>query len=387
VPWAAQLACTPLVAGLSGQVSLVAVVANLVAAPAVGPATVLGLGGGLVGLLVPPLGRLLGWLGGCSAWVILAVAEHGARLPGADVAWPAGPVAMGVLCALCGVALVGGRWLMRYRLPTTVAAVLLVVVIVQPLPNPGWPPPGWVMVMCDVGQGDALVVRTGPGEGVVVDVGPEPQSVDDCLTDLGVERLPAVVLTHYHADHVDGLDGALEGRSVGELQVTALREPASGAALVDRVAGEHGVPLRVPTYGERTTVGDVSWQVVGPSRVLGDSPNDASLVLLVETRGVRMLLTGDAEPTEQGQLDGVGLGTVDVLKVPHHGSRYQDHGFLASLRPRVALVSVGEDNDYGHPAPDLTSWLETGGVDVRRTDEDGAVAVVVTDGDLGVVTE
>jgi competence protein ComEC len=387
VPWAAQLACTPLVAGLSGQVSFVAVVANLVAAPAVGPATVLGLGGGLVGLLVPPLGRVLGWLGGCSAWVILAVAEHGARLPGAEMAWPAGPLPMAVLCLLCGVALVGGRWVMRHRTPTVVSTVLLVVIVVQPIPRPGWPPPGWVVVMCDVGQGDALVVRTGPGEGVVVDVGPEPEPVDDCLAELRVDRVPAVVLSHFHADHVDGLDGVLEGRAVGEIQVTALREPASGAALVDRVAAEHGVPVRVPAYGERTAAGDVAWQVVGPRRVLGDSPNDASLVLLVESQGVRILLTGDAEPAEQGQLEDIGIGHVDVLKVPHHGSRYQDHAFLASLRPRVALVSVGADNDYGHPAPDLTSWLERGGVDVRRTDEDGDVAVVVTDGALGVVNE
>jgi competence protein ComEC len=353
----------------------------------VGPATVLGLGGGLVGLLVPPAGRILGWLGGCSAWVILAVAEHGARLPGAEMAWPAGPVPMAVLCLLCGVVLVGGRWVMRHRTPTLVSTVLLVVIVVQPVPRPGWPPPGWVVVMCDVGQGDALVVRTGPGEGVVVDVGPEPEPVDDCLAELRVDRVPAVVLSHFHADHVDGLDGALGGRTVGEIQVTALREPASGAALVDRVAAEHGVPVRVPTYGERTTSGEVAWQVVGPRRVLGNSPNDASLVLLVESQGVRILLTGDAEPTEQGQLEDLDIGDVDVLKVPHHGSRYQDHAFLASLRPRVALVSVGADNDYGHPAPDLTSWLERGGVDVRRTDEDGAVAVVVTDGALGVVNE
>jgi competence protein ComEC len=386
VPWAAQLACTPLVAGLSGKVSLVAVVANLVAAPAVGPATVLGLGGGLVGLLVPPVGRLVGWLGGCSAWVILAVADHGARLPGAEISWPGGPVAMAVLCLVCAAALVGGRWMMRHRAPTVAAAVVLLVVLVQPLPRPGWPPDGWVTVMCDVGQGDALVVRTGPGEAVVVDAGPDPAPVDRCLADLGVESLPAVVLTHFHADHVDGLDGVLGGRGVGEVQVTGLREPEMGAALVDRVAARHGVPVRVPAYGEQVVVGDVTWQVVGPTRILGDSPNDASLVLLVETQGVRLLLTGDAEPTEQGQLDGLELGTVDVLKVPHHGSRYQDHGFLASLRPRVALVSVGEDNDYGHPAPDLTGWLERGGVDVRRTDEDGDVAIVVEDGELGVRT-
>lgn len=387
VPWAAQMACTPLVAGLSGQVSLVAVVANLLVAPAVGPATVLGLGGGIVGLLVPPLGRLVGWLGACSAWIILAVAERSARLPGAEMSWPSGSAAMVVLVVLSLLGLVGASWVMRHRWLTVAAAVLLLVAVVRPVPSLGWPPDGWVLVMCDVGQGDALVLRTGPAEAVVLDVGPDPALVDGCLDDLGVSRVPAVVLTHFHADHVDGLEGALAGREVGEVQVTSLREPAYGADAVDRSAQEYDVQVRVPAYGERSAVGDVAWQVVGPQRVVGENPNDASLVLLVETQGLRILLTGDAEPPEQGQLERAGIGDVDVLKVAHHGSRYQDHGFIAALQPQVALVSVGEGNDYGHPAPDLTSWLDDGGVDVRRTDRDGDVAVVVEDdGGWGVVS-
>ncbi len=380
VPWAAQMACTPLVAGLSGQVSLVAVVANLLVAPAVGPATVLGLGGGVVGLLVPPLGRLVGWLGACSAWVIIAVADRAARLPGAELAWPSGSLAMVVLVLLSGAGLVGASWVMRHRWLTLAAAVLLLLAVVRPVPSLGWPPEGWVLVMCDVGQGDALALRTGPDEAVVVDVGPDPALVDGCLDDLGVTRVPALVLTHFHADHVDGLEGALAGRRVGEIQVTSLREPEYGADAVDRSAHEHDVPVRVPAYGERSAVGEVTWQVVGPQRVVGDNPNDASLVLLVETQGLRILLSGDAEPPEQGQLEAAGIGDVDVLKVAHHGSRYQDHTFIADLQPQVALVSVGEGNDYGHPAPDLTAWLTGGGVDVRRTDRDGDVAVVVEDG-------
>ncbi|QIK68405.1 MBL fold metallo-hydrolase [Nocardioides sp. HDW12B] len=386
VPWAAQMACTPLVAGLSGQVSLVAVVANLLVAPAVGPATVLGLGGGIVGLLVPPLGRVVGWLGCCSAWLILAVAERAARLPGAEVAWPSGSLALVVLVVLSLVGLVGASWVMRHRWLTVAAALLLLVAILRPAPSPGWPPEGWVLVMCDVGQGDALALRTGPAEAVVVDAGPESALVDGCLDDLGVRRVPAVVLTHFHADHVDGLQGVLEGRAVGEVQVTSLREPAYGAEEVDRLAAAHGVPVRVPAVGEQAARGEVSWRVVGPPRVLGENPNDASLVLLVEAGGLRLLLAGDAEPPEQGQLERAGIGDVDVLKVAHHGSRYQDHGFIADLRPQVALVSVGEGNDYGHPAPDLTAWLTDGGVDVRRTDRDGDVAVVVGEDGWGVVS-
>jgi competence protein ComEC len=267
---------------------------------------------------------------------------------------------------------------------------VLVVVLVRPLPSPAtfagllpggsWPPRGWVLVMCDVGQGDALALRTGPGEAVVVDAGPDPDAVDRCLRRLDVTRVPAVVLTHFHADHIDGLPGVLRGRRVAEIEVSPLREPAYGAAQVERQAAEAQVPLRVPAYGERTTVGPVSWQEVGPSRVYAGSPNDGSLVLLVRTRGTTVLLTGDVEPPAQSALLRAGLPPVDVLKVPHHGSRYQDSRLLSGLGARVALVSVGAENDYGHPAESTLDALEGSGTLVRRTDEDGDVAVVVTGG-------
>ena len=94
------------------------------------------------------------------------------------------------------------------------SAVLLVLMLV-PLPTPGWPPRGWVLVACDVGQGDGLVLDAGDGAAVVVDTGPDPTLVDGCLRRLGVRRVPLVVLTHFHADHVGGLAGVLRGRRVG----------------------------------------------------------------------------------------------------------------------------------------------------------------------------
>jgi competence protein ComEC len=386
VPLAAQLACTPVVAALSGQVSLVAVVANLLAAPAVGPATVLGLGGGLVGLVAPPAGAALGWLGCWCAQVIVVVAHRCADLPTAAVDWSTEPIGLLVLTGLCLLAMVGGPWLLRHRAAGLTLVVVSVLVLVVPLPHPGWPPKGWVMVMCDVGQGDALVLATGPGEGVVVDAGPEPALVDGCLRGLGIERVPAVVVTHFHADHVDGLPGVLRGRGVGEVTVTGLREPASGASQVDAWAAAARVPVRVPAYGEVVRVGSVTWQVRAPRRTGSDGANDASLVLLVESRGLRLLLTGDVEPPAQADLLREALGPVDVLKVPHHGSRYQDDALLDQLGPRLALVSVGEDNDYGHPHPDLLDHLEDSGAVVHRTDQDGDVAVTVRDGQLRVVT-
>ena len=386
IPLAAQLACTPVVAALSGEVSLVAVAANLVAAPAVGPATVLGLAGGLVGLVAPPLGAVLGYLASWCAQLVIEVAHRSSDLPSPAIDWPTSRAGLVLLTLLCLGAVLGAPRLLRRRWSVIALTILSALVVVRPFPHPGWPPKGWVMVMCDVGQGDALVLATGPDEAVVVDAGPEPALVDRCLRRLQVDRVPTVLLTHFHADHVDGLPGVLGGRRVGEVQVSALRQPESGARQVDGWAAAAGVPVRVPAYGEVVHLGEVTWQVRGPRRVLTDSANDASVVLVVKTQGLRLLLTGDVEPMAQATLLREPIDDVDVLKVPHHGSRHQDEELLTALGARVALVSVGEENDYGHPDPWVLDLLRSSGALVRRTDEDGDVAVVVRDGELRIAT-
>jgi len=110
-------------------------------------------------------------------------------------------------------------------------------------------------------------------------------------------------------------------------------------------------------------------------------------VLLVRTHGIRLLLGGDMEPEAQQRLERALPGLrVDVLKVPHHGSRYQDPSLLTGLEARLAVVSVGRDNDYGHPSAITLGLLRGAGMTVQRTDRDGDVAVTVRDGTLGLRT-
>jgi competence protein ComEC len=404
VPFAAQLACTPVIASLSGEVSVIAVLANLLVAPVVGPATVLGLAGGLAGLVFDPLGRLLGTAAGaCVGWIVI-VAERGAELPVPSLPWGSGPIAIALLTGVCLAAAVSAPAALRRRwfgVAVVVGALFLVLGIpgrIGSLPggwlSGDWPPRGWILAACDVGQGDALAVSIGPRTAIVVDAGPDPDLVDRCLDRLDVRVVPLVVLTHFHADHVAGLSGVLRGRRVGAVEATPMRDPEAAVDDVEQIAHGSGLAVTRAPYGITRRYGDVTFQVLWPDLPTpiagpgdGTAANDASVVLLIESGGLRILLTGDIEPAGQQRLAAVLPDLdVDVLKVPHHGSSYQDTDWLRSLDAEVALVSVGEDNDYGHPDSRLLDALEAEGSEIARTDRDGDIAVVAGDAGPTVVT-
>jgi competence protein ComEC len=287
---------------------------------------------------------------------------------------------------------------LKYPWLCGVCGLLLLLIVVAPAPLTrvitGWPPPGWRFAMCDVGQGDATVLAAGKGTGVVVDAGPDPKLVDQCLRTLGITRIPLVVLTHFHADHVAGLPGVLRGRSVGAIETTSFEEPADQAEFVRRAAAERHIPVTRAAAGEERRAGPLSWQVLWPPPSPApdpDGPNDASVALLVRTAGLRLLLLGDLEPPAQQELlrspAAALLGNVDVLKVAHHGSSYQDPDLIRRVAPRLALISCGENNSYGHPAPSTVAALRAMGAVVLRTDMDGALAVGGSGDGLRVIRE
>ncbi|MEW2631502.1 ComEC/Rec2 family competence protein [Streptomyces sp. NPDC048389] len=382
---AAQAVCAPVVAVFAARVSLVAIPCNLAAELAVAPATVLGFATLAAAPVAMPVAELLARCAGWPAGWIASVARAGAALPGAQIDWPGGWRGGLLLAALTAVVLVVVRRLTRHPWAAALGALLLVLAVVRPAPLTarltGWPPSGWALVMCDVGQGDAMVLAAGDGAAVVVDAGPDPHLTDRCLSELGVTEVPLLLVTHFHADHVAGLTGVLRGRAVGAIQTTTFEEPRRQAAFVRRTAAAAGVPVIHAIPGERRRVGPLTWQVLWPDLTRGagpEGPNDASVALLVRAAGgLSMLLLGDLEPPSQRRLirGHPALPAVDVLKVAHHGSAYQDPGLLAGARPRLALISCGRDNPYGHPAPRTVGALRAQGALVLRTDRDGAVAV------------
>lgn len=377
VPVAAQLACTPTLVALSGEVSVVAVLANLLVAPAVAPATVLGLLGGLLELL-PWIGDLLGALvGGAAAWCaewIAVVGHRGGGMAGAGIEWPG--AWWWVIPLLPLVTWTG--WKVARRPAAVLGLTAGLALMAWSPPTPGWPPDGWVMVACDVGQGDATVLALDdPDEAVVIDTGPDDAAVHACLQRLRIDRIRLFVITHGDADHAAGWRGVARGRDVDQ----ALIGPGGGRA-------PPGVPVYEAVAGERFTLGPLAVETIWPPPSAPfDATNDLGVVLRVTTHGVRLLLTADlGADSERAVLrSGADLST-DVLKFPHHGSKDQDERFLVASGARIATISAGEDNDHGHPAPEALAMLRDAGIAWVRTDQSGDIAIVVEDGRLRVVT-
>jgi competence protein ComEC len=235
---------------------------------------------------------------------------------------------------------------------------------------------------------------------MLIDGGPDP---DRLLVELD-RRLPPwdrridiLVLTHPHEDHVAGLPLLLERYRIGRIYETGMRGPGPGYSAFAHDLGRLGAPPDgILATGARIALDDIRFDVLwpDPGHVPREPPdagrgiNDVSIVLLGEVAGRRFLLTGDVEDDVDPLLAKRGLPPIDILKVAHHGSATASTPtFLDAVRPRVAIVSAGAGNPYGHPARSTIDRLAATGARVLRTDSDGSVAVSITvDGTISVAT-
>ncbi|MDJ0378046.1 ComEC/Rec2 family competence protein [Cryobacterium sp. PH31-L1] len=383
IPLAAQLACQPVLLLLNPSLPLYGVPANILAGPAAPIATVVGLIACLMLPLLPGVAAGLlpaAWLP--SAW-IAAVAQTVSALPGTRLPWPGGAPGVLLLVVVTVLALVvvlRGRAATPARWPAAVLAVLLIglggyagSLIGTGIGRVASFPPDWQIAACDIGQGDAVVVRDGDQYGLV-DVGPDPKLLSACLATLGISRINLLVLTHYDLDHIGGVDAVI-GRV--DTALVGVPENAQDASLHERLAAG-GATVRQTARGDSGTLGGLTWNILWPIRgaTTMQVGNPGSVTIMFDGRGIRSIFLGDlGQEAQDGLRRASPPGRVDVVKVAHHGSADQSSELYAELRARVGLISVGVKNTYGHPTEKLLNILNSVGTLSVRTDREGMAVV------------
>ena len=389
---AASLLCLPLTIALSGAVPAYSIPANLLAEPLVAPATILGILGVAVVWFAPWLTVALTWLASLLTGFVAVEAKWFAGLPLASLPWPSG--GWGVALAV-GLALTAA-WLMiskRYRrvaglLLALFAAIGVAFGLARPVAQLGWPGKNWFAVACDVGQGDALVLRS-LGHVAVIDVGRDDKPIDECLTRLGVTKIDLLVLTHFDADHVAGLAGAARGRHIDVVLETPWVDTRPQVGFTQAEVAKTGARVVLAQQNLSGTLGQMAWRVLTPSKTASEAEdsNDGSIGMYWQLasqadRPIAILTLADLG--EKGQMRIVEtnpwlVATARqaqlVIKVAHHGSADCYPELYEQLQPSLALVSVGANNGYGHPTTKALHALELGGAQVERTDKVGSIAV------------
>lgn len=387
---AATLATAPLIAFHFGELSTTTLVANLLALPAVAPAMWLGMLAAAAGQLPGFPLEALNWLGA----LLLAYVAQVASWCG-DPDWAQLEVKLdkaGLVAAYAALVLIAA---VIWRLPAArrVAAVrgavavpvalVAVALLLGGKRSTAAPPDGLRVEVLDVGQGDAILLRAGSAPAVLVDGGPSGDRLAEALAAAGLGRLGAAVVTHDQSDHAGGIEAVL-GRVPVERLVYAQARPS----LLGTARRYGAIPTRALAGGV-LEAGALRLEVLWPPRELlagarEGNPNQRALVLLARWRHFSMLLAADAE-AEAVPLD---PGPIDVLKVAHHGSEDAGlAGLLERIQPRLSVISVGDDNPYGHPSPATLATLAAHGVRTLRTDRDGGVTLEIDRDSIEVTTE
>jgi competence protein ComEC len=373
-PIAAIVFCSPIIVALSGYLAPMSVIANLLAAPFVAPITIVGFIAALFSPLVPLLSTVLIWFIRFPAGAIALIAHWASSFPVLTLR-------TGKIGFLVVAGFTLGSWLFKKWFKHILVFTLIILISITWLQR--WPGGDWQVANCDIGQGDSMVINLGNHQGIVIDVGPDGVAEDRCLKALGIKEIPLLILSHFHADHVAGLPGAIKNRTVGQVWVSVNSAPLVESAMAQSTLS--GAEMIKAVRGMSARVGPLTINVLWPTLSAtsfeempgeGSQINNSSIATLITSDAFSIFAGGDLEPPVQ-QILVKDVFPVDIYKVCHHGSRYQDLAFMSALHPRISIISVGAGNTYGHPAVQTLDALARLGSQVVRTDIDGAIAVQV----------
>jgi competence protein ComEC len=396
VPIAASLLCQPVLILLSPSLPTYGVVANLMAEPAAGVATIVGVLVCVVSVVWIPAAQVMSWIAWLPAEWIGRVATAFASFPFSRLPWISGPVGL-LLCLLLSGAFVVLVFRRRRWFPLA-TAVIVVGIGASALSASAAAaravsvvPGDWKIAACDVGQGDAVFLQStdsvGASHVALIDTGRTPERMHDCVVRLGITHIDLLVLTHYDLDHVGGTQAvmgmvsrALVGSPENQADQQLINSLKAGGAVCERgLAGMSG------------RLGFASWSVIWPDGVTPEMQvgNPGSITMLWNWGDLTAAFLGDLGEAAQDAVlaHHLDLGAVDVLKVAHHGSRDTSQALTNVFHPRIALISVGVDNGYGHPTPTAIHELEEVGAVIGRTDRNGMLFVVRRAGALSLVSD
>jgi len=382
---AAQFTCLPVIIALNSNFSLYSLPTNLLVAPLLPLITAVGMVCLLLCTVLPSLTHALLWVPGLPAELIGQIAHFSAGLHGAARPWPSGSfgIVLAIMQAtvLC-ILLIAGRETEHLRvrqlslgllgaLFVFIAALIVPATLFyrEPIAT------DWNIAMCDVGQGDAVVINVGEHQGWLVDAGPPDGNVVQCLKRLNITALPKIFVTHSHADHFGGIKAVEDsGIKIGQRLVSAGFE-------INRWAG-----AEVTEPGDGQDSGPVTYQVIGPETTAAKTaePNDTSLVIRFRFH----TQAGDIDYFSAGDMETESMAALlrrypqtpaGILKASHHGARNGGTNIIKAISPEVLLISSGKDNSYGHPHPETLQAAKEVGAQVFRTDQSGTVLLTFTE--------
>lgn len=392
----AQLPLFPFLAYYFHKISLAGFLLNFIIVPLAGAALIGGFLGGLVNFIpffAVPIVKVTGALVFLMDWIT----TFASKLPYATFSVPSlGPLAgLAYFPLLYAVFAPVEALRIKKRYKFAVVGLCLLIVLASLISTS----PGFEVTFLDVGQGDCIFIKTEDGKTMLIDGGGMPlyykgsfdigkDVVLPYLYNKGVRKLDAVVFTHFDSDHAGGLLSIIEEMDVKAVIVGH----ADGSEIYHKmveVANRRKIPVFAASRGDTFQIGEAAFYVLNPAKHhLFDDDNDNSVVLKMMYKGLSFLFTGDLSfEGEKDLIDECDIRS-DVLKIAHHGSATStSEEFLKKVDPKIAVISVGENNSFGHPSSRVLKLLEENKVKVFRTDIHGAVNFKIKGNNVRIYTQ